>query len=75
MKQLLAHLARRQAVRIVRNGERVMSAGGDPVLVKVFELLGWSDPCPAVDAAPGEEAAVIDAPERAVLPRPTGRTS
>lgn len=69
---LLEQLVRRQATRIVRNGEPVLITDGDPLLLEAFKALGWTDPYPLTAPAP-EEAAVVEAPERAVLSRPKRR--
>lgn len=64
---LLELFARRGAKRTTRNGRVVLVTDGDPLLVEAFKQLRWADPYEAP-----EEAATVTAPERAVLPRPTG---
>lgn len=69
----LEHLIRRFGKEVRVGGRLCISANGDPALVAAFVELGWSDPHPIEPGEAPPEAAVIEAPERAVLPRPKGR--
>ncbi len=68
--QVLAHVAHRFASQVRVNGVLCLSSNGDPVLVRVFAELGWSDPQPIdsipepVKAQPPIERAVLDPPVR-----------
>jgi hypothetical protein len=71
----LEHLIRRFGTQVRHNGVLCLCSNGDPALVAAFAELGWPDPCPidGPPVAPVLEAAVVEAPERAVLPKPKGR--
>jgi hypothetical protein len=79
---LLEQFVRRHARRTTQNGQVVIVTNGDALLLEAFKQLGWSDPYPDPELLPpsapvasrGTKATVED-PERAVLPRPKGRTS
>ena len=71
MLSTLEHIAHRFGAQVRSNGVLCLSANGDPALVRVFKDLGWADPHPI--EAVREEAAVLLAPERAVLKAPKGR--
>lgn len=73
---VLAHLVHRFARQVRQNGVLCLSANGDPALVAAFHALGWSDPCPLGHALVRDtvvEAATVEAPERAVMPKSRGR--
>lgn len=73
----LEHLIRRFGTPIRVNGVLCVCSNGDPALVAAFKELGWSDPHPidadSVEAPAVEEAAAIEAPERAVMSAPKKR--
>lgn len=75
--ELLEQFVRRYARRTTQDGKVVIITNGDPLLLAAFSQLGWSDPYldpTLLPHAPVEEVkATIEAPERAVLPRPKGR--
>jgi hypothetical protein len=70
--------ARRHARRIAVNGNVALTTNGDPLLLEAFEALGWLDPYVEVEIERVEpiegppEAAVVTAPEIAVLESPEG---
>lgn len=68
---LLEKFARRHARQISVDGALGLSTAGDPLLMEAFAELGWSDP--HVDHAVAPEAAILEAPERAVMPKSRGR--
>lgn len=75
----LALLIHRFAKQVRVGGRLSLSSNGDPALAAAFAELGWSDPYPIEDdptqfAAPEApiEAAVVMAPETAVLETPEG---
>jgi len=70
---LLERLVRAHARRITRNGITVLTANAEPLLVDAFKELGWQDPHEdTAEKTPSNERATLEAPERAVLPRPEG---
>jgi hypothetical protein len=79
MLSTLEHIAHRFGTQVRSNGVLCLCSNGDPALVRVFKELGWSDPQPIetipVKATVREEAAVLLAPERAVLKAPKGRVA
>ncbi len=74
---VLEHLIHRFASQIRANGRLCLSSNGDPALVGAFKAVGWSDPHPIdadpVEAPAIEEAAAVEAPERAVMNAPKKR--
>jgi hypothetical protein len=68
--EIIEALIRRHAPHISVNGESCLSSNGDAILVAAFKALGWSDP---YHERPALEAATVEAPERAVLPKAEGR--
>ena len=74
MSQILESIAHRYCKQVRVGGVLCLSTNGDPVLVGVFKELGWSDPY-AIEAVsePVLEAATVEAPERAVMPKAKGR--
>lgn len=74
---VLEQLVRSKARQTRANGVLCLTSNGDPALVAAFAELGWSDPYPVDPAdvpAPVTplEAAMVTAPERAVMDRPEG---
>lgn len=71
---IIEQFVRRYARRTTQNGLVVISTNGDALFQSAFTRLGWSDPYLDPTLLPrGEEAATVDAPERAVAPKPKGR--
>jgi hypothetical protein len=73
---VLAQIVHRFATQVRVGGTLCLSSNGDPALVAAFKALGWSEPYPIEPSAfvePAEEAATVEAPERAVMPSPRGR--
>lgn len=69
-REIIEGFARRHSRHTSTDGRIGLSTNGDPLLVAAFAVLGWSDPH-LNDAVP--EAAVVEAPERAVMPKPKRR--
>lgn len=77
---IVEHLVRSFARRTTQNGQTVLVTNHHPALVAAFKHLGWSDPYPDPELLPKtsvarETKATVEAPEKAVLPAPKGRTS
>jgi hypothetical protein len=64
--EIIEALIRRHATHISVNGESCLSSNGDAILVAAFKALGWPDP---YHDTPVLEAATVEAPEHAVLPK------
>jgi hypothetical protein len=71
---LLEQFVRRFAPRRRLHGELMIVSNGDPLFVAAFEALGWERAHPMTTSAPFVASTVAD-PERAVLPRPRGRSA
>ncbi len=71
----IERFVRRCAKRTTRNGAEVLITDGDPLLVAAFASLGWDDPHQDMHQDIREEAATVEAPERAALPKAKGRTT
>lgn len=72
---IIEHFVRRYARRTTRNGEPVIITNGDGLFKAAFKHLGWDDPHPEHQKSVPvvEIAATVEAPEKAVLPKPKGR--
>ena len=70
----LEALCRRYAPRVNQNGVVYLTHDADPLLAAAFAELGWKDRHPEI-AVPEvvEEVAAVEAPEKAVLPKPKRR--
>jgi hypothetical protein len=75
LEQIIRRFARQTRV----NGVLALTSNGDAALAAAFAELGWSDPYPIepvvqlmFEAEGPAEAAVVSAPETAVLDTPEG---
>lgn len=77
--ELIEKFVRRYARRTMQNGVVVLITDGDAMFLDAFKVLGWSDPYPDPTLLPHPPppkeivAAVVSAPERAVMPKAKGR--
>jgi len=78
--ELLEQFVRRYARRTTQGGAIVLITDGVDIMVEAFKQLGWSDPyidplqLPVSTKAGRDTKATVEDAERAVMPKPKGRT-